>query len=62
MDHYKKIRSLVIGLEDDIIKFYEKGNNAAGTRVRQDLQALKVLAQHIREDIQKTKNNSSKQE
>ncbi len=39
-------------------KFYEKGNKAAGTRVRKGLQDLKKLAQEVRLEIQNIKNQS----
>jgi len=56
MNHYEKLKRLVMGLEDDFAKFYEKGNSAAGTRARKGMQDLKVLAQEIRQDIQEIKN------
>ena len=43
-------------LEEDMEKFYEKGNKAAGTRARKQLQNLKKLAQEIRLEIQDKKN------
>jgi hypothetical protein len=43
-------------LEVDLQKFYEKGNKAAGTRARKQLQNLKKLAQEIRLEIQDIKN------
>jgi hypothetical protein len=60
MNHYEKLKQLVLGIEDDFIKFYEKENNAAGTRVRKGMQDLKVLAQDIRTDVQDIKNRSGK--
>jgi hypothetical protein len=61
MSHYEKLKQLVLGIEDDFIKFYEKENNAAGTRVRKSMQDLKVLAQEIRTHVQDIKNKNSKQ-
>ena len=43
-------------IEGDADKFYNKGNNAAGTRVRKGLQDLKNLAQDLRLEIQDKKN------
>ena len=43
-------------LEDDMDKFYNKGNKAAGTRARKHLQDLKNLSQVIRKEIQEKKN------
>ena len=57
MSEYSKLQSLVASLEDDFDKFYGKGNNAAGTRVRKGMQEMKNLAQEIRIDVQKKKNN-----
>ena len=45
-----------MSLEADFEKFYEKGNNAAGTRVRKGMQELKNLAQDIRVEVQNKKN------
>lgn len=44
-------------LEGDLDKFYNKGNKAAGTRARKQLQDLKKLSQEIRLEIQDIKNN-----
>lgn len=41
----------------DSTKFFEKGNKAAGTRARKNLQELKKLAQELRVAIQDTKAN-----
>lgn len=48
---------MVEGLESDFAAFYEKGNKAAGTRVRKGMQELKSLAQDIRLDVQEKKNS-----
>ncbi len=57
MSEYTKLQRLVASLEDDFDKFYDKGNNAAGTRVRKGMQEMKNLAQEIRIDVQKKKNS-----
>ena len=41
---------------DDHEKFFDRGNNAAGTRVRKALQEVKSLAQELRLEVQETKN------
>ena len=56
MKRFNEIRDLVLSLEGDFNKFYEKGNQAAGTRVRKGMQSLKNLAQEIRIEVQKIKN------
>lgn len=57
MSRIDEVRSLMTELEEDLDKFYEKGNKAAGTRARKQLQDLKKLAQDIRVEIQDIKNN-----
>jgi len=42
--------------QDDHEKFFTSGNNAAGTRVRKAMQAVKTLAQELRTEVQETKN------
>jgi predicted flap endonuclease-1-like 5' DNA nuclease len=61
---YNELLDLVTGedssennMQDDLKKFYGKGNKAAGTRARKGLQKLKELAQEIRMEIQDIKNN-----
>jgi len=59
METYNKMVELLNEVHEDVAKFYEKGNKAAGTRVRKAMQELKALAQDLRVDISKTKNNAS---
>ena len=51
MKHYNNLKDLVAGMEADFVKFYEKGNKAAGTRIRKGMQDLKNVAQDIRKDV-----------
>lgn len=51
MDKYNELKQLVDALEADYVKFYDKNNKSAGTRVRQTLQNIKRIAQEIRMDI-----------
>ncbi|MES2388455.1 MAG: histone H1 [Bacteroidota bacterium] len=57
MNRFVEIRDLVMSLEADFEKF-DKGNQAAGTRVRKGMQDLKNLAQDIRIQIQDEKNST----
>lgn len=57
MSRFDEVKEVITGMEDDMTKFYEKGNKAAGTRARKGLQNLKKLAQEIRLEIQDIKNN-----
>ncbi len=57
MSRFSEVKDLISNMEDDFVKFYEKGNKAAGTRVRQGMQELKNIAQDIRKEVQDIKNN-----
>lgn len=56
-NRYSKLVEFVSGLEADFNAFYEKGNKAAGTRVRKAMQELKATAQEIRLEVQEIKNS-----
>jgi hypothetical protein len=56
MSRFSDVKNLVMSLEADFEKFYDKGNQAAGTRVRKGMQDLKNLAQEIRTEVQDKKN------
>ena len=43
-----QITEVIETIQDDVTKFDEKGNKAAGTRVRKGMQASKGLAQDVR--------------
>ncbi|REL25000.1 histone H1 [Rhodohalobacter sp. SW132] len=58
MSRIDDVKNLVSELEVDLEKFYDKGNKAAGTRARKQLQDLKKLSQEIRLEIQDQKNNA----
>jgi len=58
MQTFEAIKSLVETAETDMVKFSEKGNMSAGTRVRQTMQELKKLAQQLRLEIQEEKNKA----
>lgn len=56
MSRFSDVKNLVMSLEADFEKFYDKGNQAAGTRVRKGMQDLKNVAQEIRTEVQDKKN------
>lgn len=56
MNRYAELKKLVDDLGPDFEKFYDKGNNAAGTRIRKGMQDLKNMAQEIRLAVQEKKN------
>ena len=55
MSQFSDLKDSVDTLEEDLTKFYDKGNKAAGTRVRKAMQDLKAMAQNIRLDVQEKK-------
>lgn len=58
MARFDEVKNLVMSLESDFEKFYDKNNQAAGTRVRKGMQDLKNLAQEIRSEVQDKKNTT----
>jgi len=56
MSRIQQMKDLLNELEPDMVKFYEKGNKAAGTRARKTLQEIKKVSQEIRLEIQNKKN------
>ena len=55
-NNFGQVRDLIMSLEADFEKFYDKQNSAAGTRVRKGMQELKNIAQEIRKEVQDMKN------
>ncbi|TSJ41058.1 histone H1 [Mucilaginibacter corticis] len=55
MEKFEKVKAIIASLETDVLKFYEKGNAAAGTRVRIGMQRLKSAAFELRRDITEKK-------
>ncbi len=60
MARFDEVKNLVMSLEGDFEKFYDKKNQAAGTRVRKGMQDLKTMAQAIRSEVQDAKNSAEK--
>lgn len=59
MTTFEKIQELVKSAQDDVEKFFVKGNKSAGTRIRKTMQDLKVLAQELRLEVQNSKKESN---
>jgi uncharacterized coiled-coil DUF342 family protein len=62
MNRLQEIRDLLSTFEKDFVKFYEKGNKSAGTRVRKHMNELKRKAQEIRKEIQEIKGKAKSSE
>jgi hypothetical protein len=51
MENFNDLKTLIASMEEDVTKFYEKGNKAAGVRVRKTLQEVRTLAQAMRLEV-----------
>lgn len=58
MQSFEKIKELISSVEADVIKFSQKGNQSAGTRVRVAMQDLKKLAQEVRLEVKQIREGS----
>lgn len=56
MDLLHKLDQTLEAAKEDAVKFYEKGNGAAGTRLRAKMQEIKNLATEIRKNVSEIKN------
>lgn len=56
MDKIEKLEELTVIAKEEAVKFYEKGNKSAGTRLRKTLMEIKKLSHEIRADVTETKN------
>jgi hypothetical protein len=59
MEKFNDLKELIAGLEEDANKFYDKGNKAAGVRLRKGLQEIRTLSQALRQDVS-AKNKDAK--
>ncbi|RAJ28096.1 histone H1 [Pedobacter cryoconitis] len=56
MKRFFELKTLIISAESDARKFYERGNKAAGVRLRKALLLGKTIAQDIRKEVSAKKN------
>jgi len=59
MKNFETLKELVANLEEDAVKFYEKNNKAAGTRVRKGCQDIKNLCQTMRVEVSELKKSDT---
>lgn len=52
---FNEFNTIVEAMKGDFEKFYDKENNAAGTRVRKHLQELSSLCKSVRKDVTEVK-------
>lgn len=62
MSKLQELRNLLDTFEKDFVKFYDKGNKSAGTRVRKHMNDLKRKAQEIRKEVQEIKAQAKAEE
>ncbi|RFZ90114.1 histone H1 [Mucilaginibacter conchicola] len=56
MEKLAELKALIETAEKEGQAFYEKNNNAAGTRFRNALQQIKTIATDLRKDVTEKKN------
>lgn len=56
METISKLKDLIAAAEADADKFFNKGNSAAGTRLRNTMQQIKATAQEVRTAVTDVKN------
>jgi len=62
MSRFQELKDLLGTFEKDFIKFYDKGNKSAGTRVRKAMNELKRKAQEVRKEVQEIKAQAKDQQ
>ncbi|MGB9665064.1 MAG: histone H1 [Ignavibacteria bacterium] len=55
MNKLDELKNFIDSMQGDYEKFFVKGKNAAGTRLRKSLQELRRMAQELRNEIQKVR-------
>lgn len=60
MNSFEKLKELIGATEADATAFYEKGNKAAGTRLRKAYMEIKNLASAGRNEVTELKNQEGK--
>ena len=55
MEKFAQLQTILDGMKADLEKFYNKGQNAAGTRLRKELNNLRKLAADLRKDVQEVR-------
>jgi len=55
MKTFDSLKAVVLGAEEDALKFFAKGNKSAGTRLRIAMQQVKLFGQQIRVEVSEKK-------
>jgi len=62
METYKKIKDLVLSVENDVDKIFNKNQSQAAIRVRAKMQELRALAKDFRQEIQESLKEAQNKE
>lgn len=60
MENFNKIKELISVAETDAVKFFEKGNSAAGRRLRKYAKDIADLCKIIRKQVSEIKASEKK--
>ncbi|HZY35967.1 MAG TPA: histone H1 [Mucilaginibacter sp.] len=60
MNAFEKLKELVAATEADATKFYNKGNQSAGIRLRKAYQQIKTIAHNGRAEVTELKKATTK--
>ncbi|MET3981160.1 hypothetical protein ABIB62_003763 [Mucilaginibacter sp. UYP25] len=55
MEKFNAIKDMISAAEHDAEAFFEKGNKAAGTRLRNAMQKIKTAASELRKEVTEKK-------
>ena len=55
MEKFNAIKQMIADAENDAVKFYEKNNHAAGTRLRKTMQEIKLAESELRKEVTEKK-------
>jgi hypothetical protein len=51
MENFKALKEMIAATEHDAEAFFKKGNNAAGTRLRNAMLKIKAAASDLRKEV-----------
>jgi hypothetical protein len=57
MENFEKIKQILESAEADAVKFFEKGNKQAGTRLRKAYSEIAGLCKEGRKEVSEIKNS-----
>jgi len=55
MEKFNQLKDIITSTQEEAEKFFEKGNKAAGTRLRKNMQIVGKLTKEIRKQVSESK-------